>query len=94
MALQLDISIDGEPIIGFTSGDMVVCQYLLMSIPSLNVIKRNTINLSWLNNNIQQLSVDATNGVIAQHARAHILSLIGSLLMADTSTSRVYVIIS
>jgi len=91
VALQLGLSINGQPITGFTSGDMVeVFQYLLGSIPSLNVIKGNTIKLSWLNNNFQQFSVDATDDVIAQHARAHILSLIESLLMPNTSTSRVH----
>ncbi|XP_068485023.1 protein MAIN-LIKE 2-like [Phaseolus vulgaris] len=82
VALQLGVPIDGEPVTGFTSRDMVqACQYLLGSIPPSNVIKGNTIKLSWLNNNFQQLSANVMDDVIAQHARAHILSLIGSLLV-------------
>jgi len=67
VALQLGIPIDGQPVIGFTSGDMVqACQYLLGSTPPPNVIKGNTIKLSWLKNNFQQLSTDATDDGIAQ----------------------------
>ena len=91
VALQLGLSIDGQPVTGFTSGDMVeASQYLLGSIPPPNVIKGNTIKLSWLSNNFQQLPADATDDVIAQHAITHILSLIGSLLMPDTSAGRVH----
>ena len=40
--------------------------------------------------NFQQLSVDADDIVIVQHARAHIMMLIGSCLMPDTSGARVH----
>jgi len=91
VTLQLGLPIDGEPVTGISNGDLVpLCQHLLGSIPPPNAITGNTIKLSWLNNNFQQLPDDATNDVIAQHARGHILILIGSLLMPDTSASRVH----
>ena len=54
------------------------------------VYKGNSIKLSWLNNEFQDLPHDADNVVIAQPARAHILTLIGSLLIPDTSGGRVH----
>jgi len=91
VALQLGLPIDGEPITGVMSGELVsFCQDLLGTTPPENVVLGNTIKLSWLNNTFQQLPEGATNDVVAQYARAHILSLIGSMLMPDTSTSRVH----
>ena len=46
------------------------------------------IYLSWLRKNFQQLPPDAKDVVIAQHARAHIMMLIGGCLMPDTSGAR------
>jgi len=53
-------------------------------------VKENAINLSWLNNTFQELPHHATDDVIAQHAGAHILTLIGSLLMPDSSGNKVH----
>ena len=91
VAVQLGLPIDGEPITGVSSDDLVpLCGNLLGSVPSKIVYKGNSIKLSWLNNEFQDLPHDADDVVIAQHARAHILTLIGSLLMPDTSGSRVH----
>jgi len=54
------------------------------------VVKGNAINLSWLNNTFQELPHHAIIDVIAQHARSHILTLIGSLLIPDSSGSKVH----
>jgi len=90
VALELGLPIDGEAITRVTSGELVfACQSLLSVAPLKNVVLGNTIKLSWLNNTFQQLPKDATNDVVAQYARAHILSLIGSMLMSDTSVNRV-----
>jgi len=55
------------------------------------VIRGNLIRVSWLNSTFQQLPPNANNEVIAQYARAYILTLIGSILMPDTSATRVHV---
>ncbi|XP_027905255.1 protein MAIN-LIKE 1-like isoform X2 [Vigna unguiculata] len=91
VALQFGLPIDGEPVTGVSSGNLVpLCETLLGSIPPPDVVRGNTIKLSWLNNNFQQLPAYATDDVVAQYARAHIFTLIGSLLMPDTSASRVH----
>jgi len=91
MTLQLDLLIDGEPITIVSSGDLLpLRQQLLGSLPPSNVIKEKTIKLSWLNNNFRQLPDGATDDVISQHAQTHILSMIGSLIMLDTSTRKVH----
>lgn len=59
-------------------------------LPARTGIKGNSIKLSWFNNSFQQLPNDATDDVIAHHARAHILTLVGSLLMSDTPGRRVH----
>jgi len=74
-----------------SSDDLVpLCGDLLGSVPSKTVYKGNSIKLSWLNNEFRDLPHDTDDVVIAQHARAHILTLIGSLLMSDTSGSKVH----
>lgn len=91
VSVLLGLPIDGEPVTGFTNGDWVsMCRHLLGIIPPGNVVIGNTIRLSWLNNNFHQLPDDASENVVAHYARAHILTLIGSLLMPDTSGSRVH----
>ena len=91
VTLQLGLPIDGEALTGLTGGDMVAaCGHLLGVIPPQNVVLGNTIKLSWLNNTFQQLLGDAMDDVVAQYAWAHILTLIGNLLMLDTSGSRVH----
>jgi len=91
VAVQLGLPIDGELITGISSGNLVtLCGHLLGYVPPETVYKANNIILSWLNNEFQDLPHDANNVMVAQHARAHILTLIGSLLMLDTSGSRVH----
>ena len=85
--MELGLPIDGEADtgFGFTSGDLVfVCQHLLGVTPPKNMVLRNIIKLSWLNNTFQQLPESAIDDGVAQYARAHILSLIGNMLMSDT----------
>ncbi|XP_068501128.1 protein MAIN-LIKE 1-like [Phaseolus vulgaris] len=87
--LILSLPIDGQVVTGITSGDLVsLCDQLLGFIPPSTAIKGNAIKLSWLNNSFQELPHNVTDDVIAQHARAHILTLIGSLLMPDSSGSK------
>jgi len=89
--LVLGLLVDGEVVTEITIGDLVsLCGQLLGFIPPTTTVKGNAINLSWLNNTFQELSHHATDDVIAQHARAQISTLIGSLLMFDSSISKVH----
>ena len=91
MALQLGLKIDGLPVTDIIIGYVrVACQALLGETPPDKYVKGKIIYLSWLWQNLQQIPVDADDVVIAQHAKAHIMMLIGSCLMADTSGARVH----
>ena len=48
------------------------------------------IYLTWLWQNFQQLFVDVDDVVIAQHARAYIMMLIGECLMSDILGARIH----
>ncbi|KAH1206302.1 Protein MAIN-LIKE 1 [Glycine max] len=75
VALQLGLKIDGLPVTGFIADDVhVACQTLLGETPP----------------DKHQLPVDVDDVVIAQHARAHIMMIIGGCLMPDTSGARVH----
>jgi len=52
------------------------------------------ICLSWLRQNFQQLLVDANDVVIALHARAHIMMLIGGYLMPDRVHFMYFILLS
>nr|XP_007157670.1 hypothetical protein PHAVU_002G088800g [Phaseolus vulgaris]ESW29664.1 hypothetical protein PHAVU_002G088800g [Phaseolus vulgaris] len=79
-----------EVVTGITTGDLVsLCEQFLIFLPPATSGKGNAINLSWLNNTFWELSHHATDDVIDQHARTHILTL-GSLLMPDSSGSKVH----
>jgi len=91
VSLQLGMPIDGEPVTGGSSGNLLqLCQDLLGDIPPENMITGNQIKLSWLNSRFRGLPDDATLAIVGQYARAHILILIGSMLMPDTSASLVH----
>jgi len=91
VAVQLGLPIDGEPITDVSSSDLVsLCDNLFDVVPPETVYKGNSIKLSWLNSEFQDLPDDADDVMVAQHAWAHILTLIRSLLMLDTSGSRVH----
>ncbi|XP_006604967.1 protein MAIN-LIKE 2-like [Glycine soja] len=91
VALQLGLKIDGLPVTGFITGDVcVACQTLLGETPPDKYVKGKMIYLTWLRQNFQQLPVDADDVVIAQHARAHMMMIISSCLMSDTSGARVH----
>jgi len=91
VVVQLGFPIDEEPVTGISNSDLVsLLETLLGSVPPKTVVQENTIKISWLNTSFQDLPHDATKIIIKQHARAHILTLIGSLLMPDTSGSQVH----
>ena len=83
--------IDGELVTDSSSGNLLkLCQELLGDIPPENMFTGKLIKLSWLNSKFRELPTDANLGTIGQYARAHILILIGSMLMPDTSASLVH----
>ena len=85
VTLQLGLKIDGLSVTGIIIDDVcVACQTLLGDIPPGKYIKGKMIYLTWLRQNFQQLSVDVDDVVIAQHARAHIMMLIGDYLTSNT----------
>ncbi|XP_057434381.1 protein MAIN-LIKE 1-like [Lotus japonicus] len=91
VALQLGLPIDGEVVTGYSSSNWKeVCSLLLGHSPPENDMLGGKVNLTWLENTFEFLPPDATDEVIAQHARAHILLLLGGLLLPDTSGSRVH----
>jgi len=91
VALQLGHLTNGEAVTGVTSSDLFsLCEERLGFLLPVEVIKRNTVKLSWLNNAFRELPDNETEVVISQHAHGHILTLIGSLLMPDTSASLVH----
>jgi len=93
VAVLLGLPIDGDVVTGPTTVDDIFATFHehLGVIPPPTVIKGNSIRVSWLNTTFQQLPPNANNEVIAQYARAYILTLIGSILMPDTSAARVHV---
>jgi len=91
VALQLGLRIDGLSVTSFITGDVrVACQILLWKTPPDKYVKGKMIYLTWLRKNFQQLPVDVDDVVIAQHARAHMMMIIGGCLMPDTSCARVH----
>jgi len=85
VVVQLGLPIDGEVITSISSGDLVAwCEPLLGYLPPTGCASGNMIKLSWLNNEFQQLPNDVDKVAFAQHTQAHILSLIGGLLMQNT----------
>ena len=91
VSLELGVPIDGEPVTDGSSGNLLqLCQDLLGDIPPENMITGNHIKLSWLNSRFRELPDDATLATVRQYAREHILILIGSMLMPDTSANLVH----
>ena len=88
VVLQLGLKIDGLSVTGFITGDVRVA--LLRETPPDKYVKGKMIYLTWLWQNFQQLPIDVDDVVIAQHARAHIMMIIGGCLMPDTSGARVH----
>jgi len=93
VAILLGLPIEGDVVTGPTTVDDIFTTFHehLGVIPSPTVIRGNSIRVSWLNTTFQQLPPNANNEVIAQYTRAYILTLIGSILMPDTSAARVHV---
>ncbi|KAL5190171.1 Serine/threonine-protein phosphatase 7 long form [Glycine soja] len=80
-------------VIGANIGDVrLAYQTLLGDIPPDKYNKGKMIYSMWLRQNFQELPIDVDDVVIAQHARAHIMMLIGICLMPETSGARVHFI--
>ena len=94
VAILLGLPIDKDVVTGPTTVQDIFSTFheYLGVIPPPTVIRGNSIRVTWLNTTFQQLPPNANNDVIAQYARAYILTLIGSILMQDTSVARVHVV--
>jgi len=81
VAVLLGLPIDGDMVTGPTTVQDIFATFHehLGVIPPPTVIRGNSIRVSWLNSTFQQLPPNANNEVIAQYARAYILTLIGSI---------------
>jgi len=93
VAVLLGLPIDKDVVIGPTTVEDIFSTFHehLRVIPPPTVVRGNSIRVFWLNNTFQQLPQNGNNNVIAQYARAYILTLIGSILMPDTPVVRVHV---
>jgi len=91
VTLQLSLKIDGLPVTSIITSDVrVACHALLGDTPPNKYIKGKSIYLSWLRQKFKQLPVDTNDNVVTQHAKGHILMMIGGCLLLDTSGARVY----
>ena len=92
VAILLGMPIDEDVVTGPTIVQDIFSTFHehLGVIPPPTVIRGNSNRVSWLNTTLQQLPPNANNDVIAQYARAYILTLIGSILMPYTSATRVH----
>jgi len=93
VVVLLGLPINGDVVTGPTTVQDIFSTFHehLGVIPPPTMIRGNSIRVSWLNTTFQQLPPNANNDVIAQYARAYILTLIRSILMPDKSAVRVYV---
>ncbi|XP_019457639.1 PREDICTED: serine/threonine-protein phosphatase 7 long form homolog [Lupinus angustifolius] len=81
VAYQLGIPIEGEVITGVTRMDWEdLCMQLLGVVPAGNELMGQRVKLTWLERTFRDLSDNADEVVIEQHARAFILRMIGGFL--------------
>lgn len=91
VTLQLGLPIDGNAVTGPIVADWgQTCLDLLGAIPPPDCLKGVSMKISWLESAFRDLPNNATDVVLAQYARAHIMRMIGGLLMSDISGSRVH----
>lgn len=62
-----------------------VCEELLGVTPPLEQFASGRLKLQWLVSQFRRLPEDATEDTIRCHARAHILALIGGVIVPDRS---------
>ncbi|KAF1862110.1 hypothetical protein Lal_00026629 [Lupinus albus] len=67
-----------------------LCLQLLGVAPIERKIMGQRVQHTWLESIYQELSEDAHEEVVQQHARAFFLRMLGGFLMPDTSGSRVH----
>ncbi|XP_057450551.1 protein MAIN-LIKE 1-like [Lotus japonicus] len=91
--LQLGLPIDGDAVTGSSSNEWgPTCLRLLGDSPPFNQLKGSMVKLTWLETLIQKLP--STNyvpqSVIEQHARAHIMLLMGNILFVESSGQSIH----
>lgn len=70
----------------------MLCHNLLGIVPDREVMKSNSIALSWLRDNLDHIPTSANDVTIQRYARAFILRLIDGSLFVDRSAYRVNLI--
>ena len=91
ISVQFGLPCAGMPVIGHTDHNWVdVCENLLGIRPLAENIKGQRLQISWLEDNFNQLPDDADDVQVQQFTRAYILRLIGGYLMPDRSGGLVY----
>ncbi|XP_043816677.1 serine/threonine-protein phosphatase 7 long form homolog [Manihot esculenta] len=90
MGLISGLPTDGNAVTGTTGQPwQLQCQDLLGLVPDREVMKGNTVALTWLRDNFDQIPEYADDVTIQRHARAFLLRLIGGSLFVDRSAHRV-----
>ena len=100
--VMLGVPVDGLPVTGGVRLDWpVLCRELLGHRPpdpvphpheNMSILAGVRIRVSWLKEQFRgPLPADATDEVVQQHARYHILVWLGSILFMDKSVDRVSV---
>lgn len=86
MRLIFGLSIDSNAIFGSIGQSwQLLCQDLLGMILNRDVMKGNSLELTWLRDNFDHISYYADDITIQRHARAFILRLISGSLFVDKS---------
>lgn len=88
------LPVEGMPVTFGSSTQSVIqwqqiCQRLLGIAPLDRDLTGGGLRIGWIGDHFSQLPQDADQDTIEQHARAHILHLIGGTLMPDKSQNRV-----
>lgn len=100
--VMLGVPVDGLPVTGSAKGNWpALCRDFLGRLPpdpvphpheNKSILAGARLRVSWLKEQFRDpLAVDATDEVVQQHARYHILVLLGSILFMDKSADRVSV---
>lgn len=91
VAIQLGLNVNGLPVTGPTYFDWPdLCQELLGKVPEPKDMKGCELKIKWLHDNFYNQPPPITDVEVQQYCRAHILNMIGTVLMPDKSNNRVH----
>nr|KYP59554.1 Serine/threonine protein phosphatase 7 long form isogeny [Cajanus cajan]KYP59557.1 Serine/threonine protein phosphatase 7 long form isogeny [Cajanus cajan] len=92
VAIQLNLRVDGLPVIGPTLYDWedMCSTYLGIVLVKGESLISSMIKLKWLRENMLELPEEPSQEELHAHCRAYILGLIGGILMLDKTGNKVY----